>query len=87
MCIHIYVYLRDLCAAKLGNENSPACFVGTAPKGHRGGLADEYWVVETNCFPCSCCCLAIQLQKSDRLPVVSLKEWEVGEVNSWDEGR
>lgn len=42
----------------LGMRIALFALVGAADRAQRGGLADEYVAVETNCFPCSCCCFA-----------------------------
>lgn len=49
-----FFYLMDLCAVKLGNENSPVC----CGRSEEVGFADEYQLLETNCFSCSNCCFA-----------------------------
>jgi len=56
------------------------------------GFADEYQLLETNCFSFSYCCLAEGLGRISHFRnltarLSSFLERTVGRINSWDEGR
>lgn len=74
----------DLCTAELGSEKGPVC----SEQSREVGFADEYQLLETDCFSCSCCCFAEGLGHRSHfrnLPVwlLCFLERTVGRINPW----